>query len=129
MIYIDESNKTYEYVESDSIAEANEFATSGIYANAYVIVDDNDVDLIVYEVNGKLRDGNDTFKVLSATSNSIIAANDAINAAATALKSSNAGTTDDPTPVDATGTLNGSTYEETVSTACYSECCRCEICC
>ena len=75
VIYIDESNKTYEYVESDSIAEANEFATSGIYANAYVIVDDNELDLIVYEVNGKLRDGNDTFKVLNATKSSVVAAN------------------------------------------------------
>ena len=87
VIYIDQDNSTYEYVEDDDIAEAVEYGTNGIYANAYVIVDDNELDLIVYAVNGQIRDGSDTFKLLDARKTSDIAAEEAANEAIADAKS------------------------------------------
>lgn len=72
VIYIDQDNSTYKYVESDDIGEADYYVTNeedgDMYANAYMVVDDdNEVVLLVYATNGKIRNGSDAFVEMLTT--------------------------------------------------------------
>ncbi|MDR3767421.1 MAG: S-layer homology domain-containing protein [Butyricicoccus sp.] len=72
VIYVDQDNSTYKYVESDDISEADYYVTDEVagdmYANAYMIVDDdNEVVLLVYATNGKIRNGSDEFVEMMTT--------------------------------------------------------------
>ncbi|MGE4548261.1 MAG: S-layer homology domain-containing protein [Intestinibacillus sp.] len=93
VIYADEDD--WDVEEDATPAKAEELdSEDGYYANAFLIVDDGDVELLVYEVNDRMKDINENEVELNET-NAAVEANAAITSSVTTITSDTELTTDD----------------------------------